>query len=86
MIHHQCHNNWQWERNGNRVQADYDRIFDCHGKLIRFEERYEVLHADPLTSHNTKCRLEILKGNDDTVHWVVGKDQENDDRRKHQQI
>ena len=55
----------------------------------KWQEMFHKSTASGDTSYNTAYRdvmQEMLKGNDDTVHRVVGKDQENDDRRKHQKI
>ena len=86
LIAHQRKSDGQRKRNQDRVKTDYDRIADGKTKLIRIKVLNKVLQSYPFASKNTICGSKILKRNDYSIHWIVGEQQKNDNRWKHQQI
>ena len=86
LIAHQRQRDRQREGNQNRVKADDNRIPDCESELIGIEILNEVIQSHPFAAPDSFCRSKILKRNNHSVHRIVGKQQENNDGRQHQQI
>ena len=86
FIEQQRENNGGGKAEKDGGKADGQRVAQQTAEIIGGEKILEMLKAHPLAAQNAPAGGEIFKGDNNTVHGLIAKNNENHQRRNHQQV